>query len=104
MEVLAGALDWFAGLSSAVITMIGIFIVALVLARLGVFGSLRAAVQVSAAIVAMSTMTGMFASAMSPVLSTVVESLGFNLDVIDLGNPSAYQILFSLPFYALLLW
>ena len=103
MEVLAGALDWFAGLSSAVITMIGIFIVALVLARLGVFGSLRAAVQVSAAIVAMSTMTGMFASAMSPVLSTVVESLGFNLDVIDLGNPSAYQILFSLPFYALLL-
>ena len=36
MEVLAGALDWFAGLSSAVITMIGIFIVALVLARLGV--------------------------------------------------------------------
>lgn len=103
MEILTGALGWVAGLSAAVITMIGIFIIGLVLSRLSGVNSLRAAVQVSGAIVAMSALTSMFSTAMAPALTTVVESLGLQLDVIDLGVPSAYQILFGLPFYAILL-
>lgn len=104
MDVIMGALNWYAGLPAAVMVMIGIFLVGLLLARLKVGAALRAAIYVAGSIVAMSTMVGMFAGAATPVLSKVVESTGLHLDIIDLGLGSAYSsVLFPLGFYAILL-
>lgn len=104
MELIAGGLSWYAALPAAVMVMIGIFLVGLLLARLRVLDALRSAIYVAGAIVGMNAMVGMFASAVVPVLSGVVESLGLSLDVIDLGVGSSYaSVLFPLGFYSILL-
>ena len=104
MELVMGALSWYAALPAAVMVMIGIFLVGLLLARLKVGQALRSSIYVAGAIVGMSTMVGMFSGAATPVLQTVVEATGLKLDIIDLGLGSAYSsVLFPLSFYAILL-
>lgn len=74
MELVMGALSWYAALPAAVMVMIGIFLVGLLLARLKVGQALRSSIYVAGAIVGMSTMVGMFSGAATPVLQTVVEA------------------------------
>lgn len=104
MDVIMGALNWYAALPSSVMVMIGIFLVGLLLARLKVGEALRCSIYVAGALVAMSTMVGMFSGAATPILMQVVEATGLKLDIIDLGLGSAYSsVLFPLSFYAILL-
>ena len=88
MDALLGAMSWYAALPAAVMVMIGIFLVGLLLARLKVLDARRSAIYVSAAIIGMNAMVGMFSSAATPVLQLVVESTGLKLDIIDLSRQS----------------
>lgn len=104
MEVLTGALDWYAALPAAVMVMIGIFLVGLILARLKILDALKSSIYVAGAIVGMNAMVGMFSGAAVPVLSQIVDSMGLKLDIIDLGVGSSYaSVLFPLSFYSILL-
>lgn len=104
MEFLMGALEWYSALPASVMVMIGIFLVALLLARQKAGAALRAAIYVAAAVVAMGALVGMFSGAATPILQEVVKSTGLKLDVIDLGVGSSYSnVLFPLSFYSILL-
>lgn len=104
MDAVMGALNWYAVLPSAVMVMAGIFLVGLLLARLKIGEALRRSNYVAGALVAMSTMVGMFSGAATPALTQVVEATGLKLDIIDLGLGPAYSsVLFPLSFYAILL-
>ena len=85
MEVLKSALNWYAALPSTVMIMIGIFLVGIVLARLKVLNALKSSIYIAAGMIGLSTMTGMFAGAVAPVLTSVISATGLKLDVIDLG-------------------
>lgn len=104
MEVLKSALNWYAALPSTVMIMIGIFLVGIVLARLKVLNALKSSIYVAAGMIGLSTMTGMFAGAVAPVLTSVISATGLKLDVIDLGIGSFQSAAaFPLSFYAILL-
>jgi len=99
-----GFFQWYGSLPAAVMIMIGIFIVGWVLARLKPLNALKAAIYVAGGIIGLNTMVGMFAGAVIPVLSSVIQSTGMNLDVIDLGVGSAQSyVIFPLKFYSILL-
>lgn len=102
MDLVMGALSWYAALPAAV--MVGIFLVGLLFARLKVGQAPRSSVYVAGAIVGMSAMVSMFSGAVTPAPRTVVEATGLKLDIIGLGLGSAYSsVLFPLSFYAVLL-
>lgn len=104
MEVLKSALNWYAALPSTVMIMIGIFLVGIVLARLKVLNALKSSIYIAAGMIGLSTMTGMFAGAVAPVLTSVISATGLKLDVIDLGIGSFQSsVAFPLSFYAILL-
>ncbi|MDE6839784.1 MAG: hypothetical protein K2P49_02830 [Oscillospiraceae bacterium] len=104
MEVLKSALNWYAALPSTVMIMIGIFLVGIVLARLKVLNALKSSIYVAAGMIGLSTMTGMFAGVVAPVLTSVISATGLKLDVIDLGIGSFQSsVAFPLSFYAILL-
>lgn len=104
MEVLKSALNWYVALPSTVMIMIGIFLVGIVLARLKVLNALKSSIYIAAGMIGLSTMTGMFAGAVAPVLTSVISATGLKLDVIDLGIGSFQSsVAFPLSFYAILL-
>lgn len=104
MEFLKSALNWYAALPATVMIMIGIFIVALVLARLKVLEALKASIYVAGGMIGLNTMVGMFGGAVIPILSQVISSTGLKLDVIDMGIGSFQSfVAFPLSFYAILL-
>ena len=85
MDLFMSAINWYGALPSAVMIAIGIFLVAVIVGRLKILEALKAAIYVGGGMIGINTMTGMFAGAVAPVLSTVVTNLGLNLDVLDLG-------------------
>lgn len=104
MEFLGGVLNWYAALPSTVMIAIGIFLVGLILARLKVLASLKAAIYVAGGMIGLNAMVGMFGGAVIPVLSQIISTSNFKLDVIDLGIGSMQSyITFPLSFYAILL-
>lgn len=104
MEILSKALNWYSALPAAVMIMIGILLVGLILARLKFMQALRSSIYVAAGIVGLNTMVGMFAGAVVPTLTKVIQSTGLKLDIVDLGVGSAQSfVIFPLKFYAILL-
>jgi PTS system galactitol-specific IIC component len=104
MEMFSRVLGWYSALPAAVMIMIGIFLVGLILARLKVLEALKSSIYVAAGIIGLNTMVGMFAGAVIPILTQVIQSTGMKLDIIDLGVGSAQSfVIFPLSFYAILL-
>lgn len=104
MDLFMSAINWYGALPSAVMIAIGIFLVAVIVGRLKILEALKAAIYVGGGMIGINTMTGMFAGAVAPVLSTVVTNLGLNLDVLDLGIGSMQaSVTFPMNFYAILL-
>lgn len=104
MDIISSALDWYAALPSSVMILVSIFLVAWLLARLSVGEALKCSIYIAAAMVCMSALTGMFSDEAVPALQLIVEKLGLSFDVVDMGIAGAYSnVLFSLPFYSILL-
>lgn len=104
MDFFMDAVNWYGALPSAVMIMVGIFLVAVIVGRLKLLEALKASIYVGGGMIGISTMTGMFAGAVAPVLSEVVANLGLNFEILDMGIGSmqAY-VTFPLSFYAILL-
>lgn len=101
MGVLNFILEWFGSLQGAVITMIGIFLIGLFLAKLKILGSFRSALYVACGLIGMNAILGMFASAMVPTVMAVVERTGLQLTVLDMGVSSTHVFTFGFPLYTL---
>ena len=104
MSYFMNAINWYAALPSTVMIMIGIFLIGLVLARLKPMNALKSSIYVAAGMIGLNTMVGMFAGAAVPALTTIINSTGMKLDIIDLGIGSVQSyVTFPLKFYALVL-
>lgn len=103
MEFLKTVANWYAALPAAVMLFLGIFIVGMLLARLNAFKAFKAATYVAAGLVAITTLVSMFTEAVVPVLTTVVNTTGLKLNIIDLGIGSSANTVYALKFYVLLL-
>lgn len=104
MSYFMNAMNWYAALPSAVMIMIGIFLIGLALARLKPMNALKSSIYVAAGMIGLNTMVGMFAGAAVPALTTIINSTGMKLDIIDLGIGSVQSyVTFPLKFYALVL-
>lgn len=104
VEFLSKALNWYSALPSAVMIMIGILLIGLILARLNPLKALKSSIYVAAGIVGLNALVGMFAGAIIPPLTQVIQSTGLKLDIVDLGVGSAQSfVIFPLSFYAILL-
>lgn len=104
MSYFMNAINWYAALPSTVMIMIGIFLIGLVLARLKPMNALKSSIYVAAGMIGLNTMVGMFAGVAVPALTTIINSTGMKLDIIDLGIGSVQSyVTFPLKFYALVL-
>lgn len=104
MSYFMNAINWYAALPSTVMIMIGIFLIGLVLARPKPMNALKSSIYVAAGMIGLNTMVGMFAGAAVPALTTIINSTGMKLDIIDLGIGSVQSyVTFPLKFYALVL-
>ena len=104
MQFLNSILNWYGALPSAIMIMLGIFILAISLARLKPLEALKCSIYVAAGMVAMSTMTGMFCGEAIPAVMGFVQKTGLNLTVIDAGVGSVQtQVAIPLSFYPILL-
>ena len=104
MQVLNSILSWYGALPSAIMIMLGIFILAITLARLKPLEALKCSIYVAAGMVAMSTMTGMFCGEAIPAVMGFVQKTGLNLNIIDAGVGSVQtQVAIPLSFYPILL-
>lgn len=104
MQVLNSILSWYGALPSAIMIMLGIFILAITLARLKPLEALKCSIYVAAGMVAMSTMTGMFCGEAIPAVMGFVQKTGLNLTIIDAGVGSVQtQVAIPLSFYPILL-
>jgi PTS system galactitol-specific IIC component len=104
MSFLNAALNWYGALPSAIMIMLGIFLLGLLLAKLKPLEALKSSIYVAAGMVAMSTMTGMFCGEAIPAVMGFVQKTGINLSIIDAGIGGVQtQVAIPLSFYPILL-
>ncbi|MGI6607644.1 MAG: PTS transporter subunit IIC [Erysipelotrichaceae bacterium] len=104
MKFLESILNWYGALPSSIMIMLGILIIGLTMAKLKPFEALKAAIYVSAGMIAMGAMTGMFCSTAIPAVMAFVQKTGINLSIVDAGiGAMQTQVCMPLSFYPLLL-
>lgn len=90
MEVI----NWILGLGASVMMPI-IFTIIGVCVGNGFFKSLKSGLTVGVAFVGLSLVTTLLTDNLGPVVNTIVELYGLNLNVLDIGWPAASQIAYS---------
>ncbi len=104
MNFFSSILDWYSALPSAIMIMIGIFLLALIFARLKPMEALKCSIYVAAGMIAMSAMTSMFCTQAVPAVMGFVQKTGLSLNIIDAGVGSVQtQVAIPLSFYSILL-
>ncbi len=103
MQFLNAILDWFGTLQGPIITLIGIFLIALFLAKIKVLGSFRSALYMACGLIGMNAILGVFASTMVPTVMAVIEKTGLQLTIMDMGVSSTHLFTFGFPMYTLFL-
>lgn len=90
MEVI----NWILGLGASVMMPI-IFTIIGTCVGLGFVKSLKSGLTVGVAFVGLSIVTTLLTDNLGPVINTIVELYGLNLNVLDIGWPAASQIAYS---------
>ncbi len=95
MDFILNAVKAVFSLSGASALFVGVFLVALLMARLKPMAAFKSAVYCGSGVIGLNAMIGMFASAVMPVLTAAIEKWNLKFSMVDMGTGSATAIAYA---------
>ena len=98
---MSSVLSWISGLPGYVFVVFAFFILGIVF-KAGFKTSLKSALSVGAGILAVTTVTQLTVTYMTPIGTALVANSGLSNDMVDIGVSGAFAAVVSLPFFVFL--